>query len=302
MRPTAAIDIGSNTVHLLLGAARPAGGVERIDTASDLLELGREVERHGRIRDRTLGELRHVLRDQLRKARKGGARSVLVAATRALRMAANGKETAAGLARVAGVPVHILSSHAEARLTLLGAETEIDAHASQVLIDSGGASTEVVLTQGRRPAAGSSIPLGASLLEAHLKGDPPGPLEWAELALAMAEPLKALPGAPRPASALAVGGTAHRIEELRGRDRGATLVLDDLEKVVRRLLRHSAGHISRATGLERKKIILVAAGALILHSILRHYGLKAVRVSHLGLREGMILAFEQVSGNWWRYS
>jgi len=302
MRPTAAVDIGSNTVHLLVGIPHRRRAVEHVESVSALLELGREVERHGRIRDKTRSALREVLHGQLKAAKKAGARTVLIAATKALREASNGRQTAAELSRVAGVPVHVLSPRAEARLTLLGSETDLDPTAHQVLIDSGGASTEVTLTAGRRPVAGASIPLGASLLCAKLKGDPPGPLEWAGLALDLGDALKALPSAPRPVSALAVGGTAHRIEELHGEGCGAAIGLPDLEAVARRLLRHTARHIARATGIEKKKITLVAAGALILHSILGHYELDRVHVGHRGLRDGMIAAFQEIQGNWWRYT
>lgn len=78
--------------------------------------------------------------------------------------------------------------------------------------------------------------------------------------------------------------------------------LDDLEDLTRRLLRHSAGHVARTSGIAKKKVMLVAVGALILHSILRHHQLDAVHVSRRGLRDGMIAAFHQAGGNWWRYS
>ncbi len=75
MRPTAAVDIGSNTVHLLVGIPHRRRGVEHVESASALLELGREVERHGRIRDKTRSALRKVLHDQLKAAKKAGARN-----------------------------------------------------------------------------------------------------------------------------------------------------------------------------------------------------------------------------------
>ena len=126
MRPTAAVDVGSNTVHLLVGIPHRRRGVEHVESASALLELGREVERHGRIRDKTRSALRKVLHGQLKAAKKAGARTVLIAATKALREASNGRQTAAELSQVAGVPVHVLSPRAEARLTLLGSEIDLD--------------------------------------------------------------------------------------------------------------------------------------------------------------------------------
>jgi exopolyphosphatase / guanosine-5'-triphosphate,3'-diphosphate pyrophosphatase len=300
VRPIAAIDIGSNTVHLLVGKARKGSTVKRMLSESALLELGREVERHGRIRGKKVAQLEKVLRQQIDSARKAGAEEVLIAATRAMRAASNGADVVQKLQRALDVPVRLLSAEAEARIAFMGAAPDLHPAGAQVLIDSGGASTEVTLTSGRRRRAAASMPVGASLLCEHLQGDPPGPLEWAQLSLRLADALKLLPAAPRPARALAVGGTAHRIEELHGAGRGEAVALPDLERIAQRLLRHPARKIARAAGLQRKKVILLAAGTLVLHAILNHYSLEALDVGHHGLRDGMIAAFQRAGGNWWR--
>jgi exopolyphosphatase/guanosine-5'-triphosphate,3'-diphosphate pyrophosphatase len=300
VHPVAAIDIGSNTVHLLVGKARRDGEVKRLVSESELLELGREVERHERIRPRKAAHLEKVLRRQIEIARNAGAEEVLIAATRAMRAAKNGAEVIKKLERALDVPVRLLSEEAEARLAFLGAAPDLAKKGPQVLIDSGGASTEVTLTTGRRRRAAASMPVGASLLCEHLQGDPPGPLEWAQLSLRLAASLKLLPAAPRPLRALAVGGTAHRIEELHGAGRGEPVALPDLERITQRLLRHPARKIARSAGVPKKKVILLVAGTLILHAILNHYGLEAVEIGHHGLRDGMLAAFHRTGGNWWR--
>jgi exopolyphosphatase/guanosine-5'-triphosphate,3'-diphosphate pyrophosphatase len=300
MQRIAAIDIGSNTVHLLVAKARRGGGGKHLVSESALLELGREVERHGRLRAKRVSQLQRVLRQQIDIAHKAGAEEVLIAATRAMRAAKNGQKVVQQLERALEVPVRLLSPGAEARLAFLGAAADLGSTGPQVLIDSGGASTEVTLTSGRRRRAAASIPVGAAQLCEHLKSDPPGPLEWAQLFLRLAGALKSLPTIPRPLRALAVGGAAHRIEELHGADRGEPVALPDLERIAQRLLRHPARRIARSTGLPKKKIILLAAGTLILHAVLNHYGLDAVAVGHHGLRDGMIAEFQRSGGNWWR--
>lgn len=301
MRPIAAIDIGSNTVHLLVGAGRRGEVVEHLESATELLELGREVERYDRIRDKKARQLEKILRAHLEVARKAGAKDVLIAATRAMRAAKNGSKVVQQLERDLGAPVRLLSAEAEARLAFLGAAHDLDRRDAQVLVDSGGASTEVTLTSGRRRRAATSLPIGSSLLCARLQGDPPGPLEWAQLYLPLADALKTLPTAPHPVAAIAVGGSANRIEELHGGDRGAPVTLPDLETIAKRLLRHRARHIARATGIEKEKVTLLAAGTLIIHAVLSHYNLDTVRIGHHGLRDGMITAHHRAGGNWWRH-
>jgi exopolyphosphatase / guanosine-5'-triphosphate,3'-diphosphate pyrophosphatase len=301
MRPIAAIDIGSNTVHLLVGVGKRGKAVEHLISESELLELGREVERHERIRAKKVRQLESILRGQLKVGRKAGAKEVLIAATRALRAAGNGARVVEQLEKALGVPVRLLSEKAEARLAFVGAAPDLDADDAQVLIDSGGASTEVTLTSGRRRRAATSMPIGSSLLCTQLQRDPPGPLEWAQLSLRLADALKTLPAVPRPVGALAVGGSAHRIEELHDGGHGAPVALSDLERIARRLLRHRARHIARATGIEKGKVTLLAAGTLIIHAVLSHYGLDLVRIGHHGLRDGMITGFQRAGGNWWRH-
>lgn len=301
MRPVAAIDIGSNTVHLLVGLAKRDQTVEHLASESELLELGREVRKHERIRDKKLRQLQSVLQDQLKVARRMGAKVLLLGATGAMRRAKNGKSVVRQLTRNLEVPVQLLSSRAEAELAFRGSAPALDPDLPQVLIDSGGASTEVTLTRGRRRMESSSMGVGASLLCAELKHDPPGPLEWARLSLRLADGLRVLPTAPRPARAIAVGGAAHRIEELHGAGRGARVDLPDLERIARRLLRHPSHRIAEATGISRKKVVLLAAGALVIHAVVCHYGLESVEIGHQGLRDGMILAYRSDGGNWWRY-
>jgi exopolyphosphatase/guanosine-5'-triphosphate,3'-diphosphate pyrophosphatase len=302
MRPIAAIDIGSNTVHLLVGAGHRSGPVEHLESQSELLELGREVRKHGRIRPKKLREVKKALRAQLKVARDHGVKTVLIGATGAVRNADNGESSMKKLERALGVSIQILAAEAEARLAFLGATLTLHKTKPQLLIDSGGASTEVTLTTGRRRRASESMAVGASLLCAELKHDPPGPLEWARLSLQLGDALRRLPTAPRPGRAVAVGGAAHRIEELHGAGRGAPVGLSDLEKIAKRLLRHPSRQIAKATGVPRKKITLLAAGALILHAVLSHYGLESVDIGHSGLRDGMILAHRAAAGNWWRYT
>jgi exopolyphosphatase/guanosine-5'-triphosphate,3'-diphosphate pyrophosphatase len=305
-RRFAAIDIGSDTVHLLIAEVTgpPASGrLRAIHSDSDLVELGRVVDRRGRITTSAEADVRRRLDRMVRRARKAEA-SVLIAATAASRQAANGHEVLARLAAHVGTPIRLLSPAREAQLGFAGVRPELPGRGDLIVIDSGGASTEATLARGRTIAQSASLPVGAALLAAELKGDPPPPIEWALTSIRIGATLGALP-AGRPRRAIATGGTAHGLLELsrfRSRHRhGSALevTLGELEKVAAGLLARPAARIGSDAGIDPRRVALLAPGILILSAILRHYRLSEFRVVEAGLREGMIRAAAANADGWW---
>lgn len=297
--PIAAIDIGSNTVHLLVACGKP-GKLRHLRSESELLELGREVMVHGKVTDEKLEEVIDTLKGHVRLAREEGAETILIGATGALRQAKNGKAVVRKISRALQVPVQLLTGKQEARLAFFGARPALRKHKTQLLIDSGGASTEVSLTRGRKLHASASMGVGAAMLLSQLENDPPQPLEWAQLTLLVGETLDHVPTRPRPRRAVAIGGAAHRFEEIVQRPADKPLRLKDLEKVTKKLLKHPSKRIAQITGVQPRRAALLAASALILHIVLKHYGLTKLHVAHLGLRDGMISAYLLHGARWWR--
>ena len=298
-RSIAAIDIGSNTVHLLIASGKP-GALKHLRSESELLELGRDVMLHGKLTDEKLEEVIDTLKGHVKLARDEGVETILIGATGALRQAKNGKAVVKKIARAIDVPVQLLTGEQEARLAFFGAAPALKKHKTQLLIDSGGASTEVTLARGRRRMASASMGVGAAMLLSQLKNDPPQPLEWAQLTLVVGETLEHVPTHPKPKRAVAIGGAAHRFEEIVKRPASKPLRLKDLEAVTRKLLKHPSKRIAKITGVQPRRAALLAASALILHIVLKHYGLTKLHVAHQGLRDGMIAAYLLHGGSWWR--
>jgi exopolyphosphatase/guanosine-5'-triphosphate,3'-diphosphate pyrophosphatase len=162
----AAIDIGSDTVHILIAdvSASPDGPlVSRVKQRGDLIELGRQVAMKGQIGKRAAARLEARLTSYLKLARRRSDR-VVIGATEALRRASDGPALLERLSSELGEPVRILSVTREAALGLAGAVRRLDPVGSQLLIDSGGASTELTLTDGHVGVASASLPVGAALL------------------------------------------------------------------------------------------------------------------------------------------
>lgn len=303
----AAIDIGSDTVHLIIGeltGTPESGPLKILHSESDLLELGRVVGRLGRISEAAEGKLGKALDRMVRRARKSEA-TILIVATEASRRAANGRDVLARLGTRVAVPIHLLVETREAELGVAGVRPELPGRGDLLVIDSGGASTEVTLTRGRTIVQAVSLPVGAALLAVDLNGDPPPPIDWALAAIRIGATLGSLPaGGPR--HALATGGTAHgllAVSSIAARRQSGSqvdLTLAELEQIAGLLLARSSRRIGTAAGIEPKRVALLAPGILILGAILRHYGLTDVRVLQAGLREGMIRAAAVDPDGWWQ--
>ena len=299
----AVIDIGSDTIHLLVADVREGRDgpqLEVVARSAVLLELGREVGAHGRFRSDAVKLIGSTVVSYVQKAEGLGAQ-LLLAATEATREAANGEEVVGQLAHRISHPIRILSGRREAQLDFVAAQPWLVPDGCQLLIDSGGASTEVVLTEGMARTSTTSIAVGASLLAAGLKGDPPDPLSWALSAARIGALLPALPAA-HPVRAIATGGTVHNLAGLKGsgrRVRPTTLSVEDLHRLSRELLGKSSRQLGRASGEEPRRVRLLAPGVLILAVLLEHYGLGEVTVIPVGVREGIILAAHVFPSDWW---
>jgi exopolyphosphatase/guanosine-5'-triphosphate,3'-diphosphate pyrophosphatase len=302
----AAIDIGSDTVHLLIAdvIGQPAGGtLQPVHSESELLELGRVVDRRGRITAAAEADVGRTLTRMVHRAHKSGA-TILVAATEASRRAANGQAVLARLASRIDVPIRLLSPAREAELGFAGVRPGLPARGDLIVIDSGGASTEATLTTGRTIASAVSLPVGAALLAGGLTGDPPAPIDWALTSVRIGATLGGLPdGHPR--RAFATGGTAHGLLAMNAIGRrqkhamGVDVTLAELERTAAALLARPSAWIGAETGIDPGRVALLAPGVLILAAILRHYGLADFQVLAAGVREGMIRAAAADVDGWW---
>jgi exopolyphosphatase/guanosine-5'-triphosphate,3'-diphosphate pyrophosphatase len=300
----AALDIGSDTVHVLIARASlgPDGAtVAALEQHGALLELGRRVATKGRVGRRTAAELEAVVARFARMARRQHA-ELLIGATEAIRQASDGMAVVQRLETQLGQPVHVLSGAREAALGLAGVRDRLDPTGPQLVVDSGGASTELTMVEGRLPVASASLPVGAAALRASLREDPPGALQWALGAVQVGRALALAPdGSPR--RAWATGGSAHNLaglERTRGREGPQRLTTVDLSTLAADLLAHASRRIARRSGEDPARVRLLPPGLLIIAAVLAHYRLAEITVVPEGLRQGMVAAFLEQGDNWWR--
>jgi exopolyphosphatase/pppGpp-phosphohydrolase len=187
-------------------------------------------------------------------------------------------------------------------LGLAGAAHRLDPSGTQLLIDSGGASTEVTLTDGRRAIAAASLPVGAALLGAELRGDPPEALSWSLGGVRIGLALSLAP-AGKPARAWGTGGSAHNLaglERTKGRSGDQRLTMAELSVLATRLLAEPARKIARRSEEDPGRVAILPPGLLIIAAILAYYGLGEVTVVPEGLREGMVAAAFEDGEAWWQ--
>jgi len=232
----AAIDVGTNTV-LLLVAERRQGRVVPLVERAEITRLGRGVDGTGRLDPAAIEETVAVLAAYAAEARALGAATIACVATSAARDAANGEAFFAAARARAGLEPEIISGDEEARLVWSsawrdfgapqGAEVELAVpgqhgrseppglsrphglaapHGLLGVLDVGGGSTELCFGDGPLPAARLSVQVGAvRLTERHVREDPPGAATLATLRQAARQALAPLAGLPGVA-ALREGG------------------------------------------------------------------------------------------------
>jgi exopolyphosphatase/guanosine-5'-triphosphate,3'-diphosphate pyrophosphatase len=294
----AALDIGSNTVHVLV-ADVVRGKLEDVAHYVEMPELGPQVARSGVIGSRARTALR-ALRRVIEQAQTHQYEQLIACATQAVRQASDGAAFVKQASEVIGAPVRVISPRREAALSFLGAASRHAARREWVLVDLGGASTEVVVARGREMLRTASLPIGSGVLAATYLADPPRPEERARLRRAALRELTEAPDGDVE-RLVATGGTASNLPVvLSRRNPPAVLTASDLLECEKRLDRDPARTVAAHTGLPLNRIRALRGGVEALLLFLDWYGLALLHVSHEGLRHGMLIAYLEGGADWWR--
>jgi exopolyphosphatase/guanosine-5'-triphosphate,3'-diphosphate pyrophosphatase len=299
----AAIDVGSNSVHLLVAKtsttanATARRGLTVLDDRSVLLGLGEVVDRQARI---PLGKRRDLLKalaEFVVIARTNEAEQVTLLGTEPFRRAANGADVASEVSAVTGIPLHILTVRMEAQLTFVGVTGGIPPTEPLIVVDIGGGSTEVsVYTPGKTL---TMVPLAigsARLTRGTVEHDPPTASEMERLSRAAAAAADELPAMRWPAKeqprAIFVGGTSTNLARL-GRLTRAGLAEDR-----RTLGKMTSAQVVEHFGVRPQRAVQLAAGAAIVDALLERAGLDEALVAETSLRDGAIIAMARFGDAW----
>lgn len=297
----AAIDIGTNTVLLLVAERNDAGQLVPVEERATITRLGEGVDKTRRLAPAAIERTNAALDRYAEIIERLGVDRVDVVGTSAMRDAGGGEAVRAHVKTKLGVDARTISGDEEARLTFAGALSGIagiEASSRVRVFDIGGGSTEVV--HGERGASSilfaHSYDVGSvRLTERHVKTDPP---TEGELAAVRAAAKNAFASVPPFASELPPVGIAGTMTTLAAvslkmatydgaRVHGLTLSVGEMERVVSDLSRLPLEQRSVVPGLEPKRADVIVAGGLVALAYLEHVGENEVIVSDRGVRWGL---------------
>ncbi|HEY9408387.1 MAG TPA: Ppx/GppA phosphatase family protein [Jiangellaceae bacterium] len=304
------LDVGSNTVHLLLVDAHP--GARPVPAFKDKIDL-RLVElldHKGAVSKSGADRLVEYCIRALEIAEDKGAQSMLAFATSALRDAANGEAVIERVHAEAGVDLTVLAGPDEARLTFLAVRRWYGWSSGRLLsFDIGGGSLEVAAGIDEYPDVAVSLPLGAArLTRDRFTDDPPGKDEVKALRrYVRAEVASVVGDVTRygaPDQAVASSKTFRSLARAAGAAPSAegpyvrrALSRDDVAELVGKLSGMSASERAKLPGVSSGRAGQLLAGAIVADAALDLFDVDEVEICPWALREGVILRrLDQLAG------
>ncbi|MET0198529.1 MAG: Ppx/GppA phosphatase family protein [Rhodococcus fascians] len=296
------LDVGSNTVHLLVVDAHRGGHPTPMSSSKATLRLSENTDADGNITREGADRLVNEVGDFASIATKSGCEELMAFATSAVRDAHNSDDVLARVQRETGVALQTLSGVDEARLTFLAVRRWYGWSAGRILnLDIGGGSLELTSGTDEDPDVAFSLQLGAGRLTRDwLDGDPPGKRrvavlrDWLDAELAT--PAKELLAAGEPDRAVGTSKTFRSLARLTGAAPSAagprvtrTLTANGLRQLIAFITRMTASDRAELEGVSADRSPQLVAGALVAEASMRALSVEQIEICPWALREGLIL-------------
>jgi exopolyphosphatase / guanosine-5'-triphosphate,3'-diphosphate pyrophosphatase len=296
------IDIGSNTVHLLVVDAYRGGHPLPAFSHSTQLRLSESLDHDGRVGAATADRLVAFLGECLSVAEDQGVQDVFAFATSALREAPNGDDVISRVRDETGIDLHVLAGEGEARMTFLAVRRWFGWSSGRLLvIDIGGGSLELASGIDEEPDVALSLPLGAGrLTRERLTGDPPEARDVravrSHVRTSLAERMRPLLTVGAPDRVVGTSKTMRSLARIAGAAPRADgpfvprwLGRDDLHEIADRLAGMDAAHRSELPGVSLGRAPQLLAGALVAEAALDLLQVERIEICPWALREGLIV-------------
>lgn len=303
MTRVAAIDCGTNSIRLLVADADPrTGELVDLDRRMTIVRLGQGVDKTGRLAPEALDRTFAACREYAEVIKSHGAERLRFVATSASRDAENRDDFVRGVLDILGVEPEVISGDQEAEFSFTGATKELAGsdHVAKpyLVVDIGGGSTEFVVGDDQVRAA-RSVDIGCvRLTERHIRTDPPAPAELdavrADIGAALdlaeqtvpireAHTLVGLAGSVTTVAAIALGLDAYDSAAIHH----SRISYEQVSEIVGRLTGSTHDERAAIPVMHPGRVDVIAAGALVLLSIMDRTGAREVVVSEHDILDGI---------------
>jgi exopolyphosphatase / guanosine-5'-triphosphate,3'-diphosphate pyrophosphatase len=296
------LDVGSNTVHLLVVDAHRGAHPMPASSQRTVLRLAEQLTASGDLSPEGVDDLVSTVAEAKKSAAKLGCADLMAFATSAVRDCGNVKDVLATVRDETGVELRVLTGKDEAKLTFLAARRWLGWSAGRLLVlDIGGGSLELAIGIDEAPDYAKSVPLGAGRIRRErFAGDPPTRAEVADTAAWLADQLapvtKKVAKHGEPDRMVATSKTFRTLARLTGAAPSAAgprvrrvLTEPGLRQLIAFISRMSAADLAELEGVSASRAHQLVAGALVAQATMRALSLQELEICPWALREGIIL-------------
>lgn len=306
-RRVATIDVGTNSIRLLVAEVRPDGTYRLLDDEKVVARLGRGMSNTGQLSDEAMQEAAIAI-SHMTKIAAGYDVDVLHAvATCAVREATNRTDFIKMIREMANVDVEVISGEDEARLAWISASAAFDmTKRDAAVVDIGGGSTEIVIAAGGVIEQVASLPLGAVRLTEAIADETSPERALKRLGTMVQRVLKTTVRKPpaQPRLIIGTGGTFTALALLdrrlhapdrpdRGSVRGYEVKRSSLRHHIDALVGMTPAERAAAGGLTQERAEIIVAGLMIAEGVMRRLGANRLRVHDRGIRDGLLISMSR---------
>lgn len=296
------LDVGSNTVHLLVVDAHPGASPIPYHSERTVLRLMRYLDPDGSISEAGVQALEAAILQAVQTMSDIGVDDILPTATSAIREAPNGAEVLARIERETGVQLRVLTGEDEARITMLAVRRWFGWSAGEILLfDIGGGSFEIAQGSDEYPEVSVSLPLGAGrMTREFLPDDPPRREDISALRAharaEFAEARELFRSRPKPNRVVGTSKTIRSLARLAGgladhTDTLPALQYTNLRDWEPRLRDIPASARQLLPGITPERTEQIVAGAVVVRTAMKVFKVESLDISPWALREGIVLRY-----------
>jgi exopolyphosphatase / guanosine-5'-triphosphate,3'-diphosphate pyrophosphatase len=300
----AAIDVGTNSFHLIVVQISEDGSFQIIERAREMVRLGDRTLVEGVIPPESFDKAAEALRRMKQIAERHRCDEVLAYATSAVREAHNGGAFARAMRDETGISLHVIRGDEEGRLIYLGARQRLNIKGRYLIADIGGGSVEIVLADQKEIYFVASVKLGVlRLSQVAVNSDPISAEDRARLLERLHHTLDGIAAEVRGmgfSQFVLTSGTAHSLAQLASMREtnqsisvihGAKLSFNSLYTLERELCLLPREKRAQFAGLDPKRLDTIVPGAILLKTLYELFAVDDAILCETALREGMIVDY-----------